>query len=282
MEELGKTSNKEVSVRLPFLGTLRGGEPFEYLLWTIHSDFLEIAIFDWLVNRIQLHVGDKVNLYLPQYLSEDYRFTTRVADTVVSMHPNEEMQGKIYRISVSNEDTQQGIKDYNLDEYIQQLPVKISLIDLLIALIKDSMILKQGIKLYIKHLVPYFSRIVTYSHAEYIDLKEHFFYDVEKHIKDNENKLQKLYQLAKEKIVKSEEIPVYINLEDLREIIESEISFSLFIAVFSDQKILNINEHFRTQITYGFAMYTNAIKNLEKRLYSNYNHIVAIYLKSLR
>ncbi len=280
MEESSKTSKDLDTLIFPFLGSLEDGEPFEYLLLSIHSDFVEIAILEWLVNRTILHVGDKVDLYIPELLSEDYRFTRRVADTVVTAQHSNEMRGEIYRISLSKTDTCI-VKSLSFDEFTHQLPSTILLTDLLISLIKDSLILKQGVRVYLKHLVPYFSRIVNFSHKEYVKLEEFFLHDVLQRIKDSEYKLANLYQLIREELIKPEQIPIYIDLESLRDILESEISLTLFNIVFAEKKDLNMTERLPSQTAYGFGMYINAIKTLEKRLYSNYNHIVLIYLKSL-
>lgn len=274
------TTSEIGSLRFPFLGSLEDGDPFQYVLLTIHSGSVEIAIFDWLVNRSKMQEGSKVDLYIPEYLSEQNRFSRKASEVVLSSHYSKEMQGEIYKVSLSKEEGQEDEVDRSFDAYAQQMPVKThSLSELLIYLIKDSLILKQGVRVYLKHLIPYFSRIVNHSYNEYVKIKEYFLLDVDQRIANKEAKLEKLYLLTKEKISNLDQIPIYIDLEELRETLESEISFTLFNIVFADQNP-NIDE-FRSQTGFGINMYISAIKNIEKRLYSNYNHIVMIYLKSL-
>lgn len=265
--------------RFPFLGSLEGGESFEYLLCCLDSDFAEIALFQWFLSRGQLQIGDKIELYLPQELSTKYTLKDNLEGTIIAFKPSDDDQGIIYQVSLSKKETNLKLDSFN--QYAKQLPVKASLTELLIYLIKDCMLIKSGVRIYFKHFVPYFSRISRYSDREYANLKTYFLRDIEMRMRDNEEKLEKLYQITLKTITQSEEIPIYIDLEALREILESEISLSVFNIIFSEQKKININESFPTQPEYGIFMYLHAIKTLEKRLYYNFNNVVMLYLKSL-
>lgn len=268
------------TLKLPFLGTLEDGEPFQYLLLSMETKFAEIALLKWFLNRVQLHKGDTINLHLPYLLSTEYKLLGNISGTVIAAEHSEEGQGEIYRISLSEQIKDPEIQYDSLNQLTKQLQAKGSLTDLFIHLLKDSMILKAGIKVYFKHLIPYFSRISDYSYKKYELLKINFLYDIEKHITSNEAKLEEIYQNTKNKINKLEEIAIFIDLELLREILESEISSSVFNIIFSNENVpkLSLDKFPQT----GVYMYINAIKNLEKRLYSNYNHIVIIYLESIK
>lgn len=267
------------SPKLPFLGSLENGEPFEYLLLSIDTDLANIALLKWFVNRLQLHIGDKIDLHLSYPLSTKSKLRGSVSGTVIAVKHSQENQGEIYQVSLFKEIGGTDVKYYSFDQYTKELQAIESPTDLFLHLIKDSMVLKAGIRVYFRHLISYFSRIADYPHQEYDRLERYFLHDIEIRIIDNEAKLEKLYQIAKQKITKLEEISVHIDLEFLRETIESEISLSLFNVVFSEVKVPNLSIFNQTQS--GIFMYINAIKNLEKRLYSNYNHIVIIYLKSI-
>lgn len=259
--------NKELhDIKFPLLGSSENGETFEYILWAINQESIDIAILNWLVKRAKLHSGEKVNLYIPQFLSKQLHFKNRGFGSVMSERSPIEANGVIYQISVD-----QLKSEYAHDE----LRTSDKLTDLLMQLIKDSMILKQGIEVYIKHIIPYFSRIVDYTNKEYDQIKKHVLLDVERHVKNNVALLKEIYQTLQNELTKSEEIPIYIDLEKVREIFESEISKDLFNIIFSK------NDTFYGENNYEFSMYINAIKNLETRLYSNYNEIVFLYLKSL-
>lgn len=269
MKELSKAP------KFPFLGTL-DWEPFEYMLLSIDSSTAEIALLPWFRNRRQLHLGDKVDLHLPSFF---YQKNTLNQGAIISANQNNEIQGKVYHVSLveSDEATQAPSEHFK-----EQLSETTPLIELLTKYIKDSLLLKAGVRVYFKHLIPYFSRISNYSSTTFSKLENVFLRDIEKRIIDSESKLENIYQMAKQKITKREEIPVFIDLDELREIIESEISLSIFNVTFSKNKTASILDlSTMTQPQYGILMYINAIKILEKRLFFNYNTIVTIYSKSL-
>lgn len=268
-EDMENTTSNEI--KFPLLGALEDGETFEYILCSINHDDIEIAILNWLVNRAKLHKNDKVALYIPQLLTDQYQFRKNVSGIVTSITPHE-MGGEIYQITVDHLE-----KQYSVNEFSQQLPIEGTTVDLLIQLIKDSMLLKQGIEVYIKHIIPYFSRLGNYTDKEYLQIKKHFLLDVENHIKKNVSKLKELHHTLESKLTKAEQIPLYIDLETLRENFESEISADLFQIVFNEDNKISSGKG----KNHGFLIYISAIKNLEKRLYSNYNQVVLLYLKSL-
>lgn len=275
-----KKSDQVEFLKFPFIGTLEDGEPFEYLLIALHADFIEIAILEWFVNRTRLYTGSHVDLYIPEFLGRESQSLCSAGGIVGSIENNDEIRGKVCRIFLSKTipfNANRGI--YSFDAYISQLPIQISLIDLLVFLIKDSMLLKQGVVIYLRHLIAYFSRIVNYSYHDYAKLQKYFLSDIEKHVEDNESRLEKLYFLIKDKLNQVEKIPIYIDLEQIRGALESEISSPLFNVVFAQQLNSERKESFLTQTTDAFTIYIQAIKNLEKRLYLNYNQIVIAYLR---
>lgn len=266
------------TLNFPFLGSMEDGELFQYLLLSVDNNSAKIALLQWFINRIHLHIDDKIDLHLPTLLSMKNNYPVNVLGKVVSVEHNEEMQGDIYLVSLSLEKA-----ELTKDDILVQQMSTMPLTELLIHFLRDSIVLKEGIKVYFKHLIPYFSRIGGFSRQEYAELETYFLRDIEIRIINNEAQLEKLYQIAKQQITKLEEISIYIDLEALRELIESETSLSLFNVIFSQNKKNHVQElPFLTQPQYGVLMYINAIKSLERRLYTNYNNIVMIYLKSLK
>jgi hypothetical protein len=93
----------------------------------------------------------------------------------------------------------------------------------------------------------------------------------------------------KENVKNIQDISLHLNMEEFREILESEINLDLFLIAFTAQAtgrdLVNLLKHPEVNTTtyreYHYINYLLAIKNLEKRLYSNYNQIVLIYMKSI-
>ena len=261
----------------PFLGSTTDAEPFQYLLYGIKEDSIEIAITDWLVSRVKLNVGNKVELHLPAYLREKFKLGNKNPTTVIARERSKEMQGDIYRISFVDKESEDIISTRIYDEDSSES----SPIELLTYLIKDSLILKQGVRVYLKHLVPYFSRIVNYTPEEFRKLKEYFFNDIVAKVHENELKLKSIYDNIRTNLKKIDEIPIFVDLEEIRTAIESEISLTLFEIMFGNKKTIDDSELSIREEYYGFSMYINSIKFLEKRSCLSYNRIVVLYLNSV-
>jgi len=122
------------------------------------------------------------------------------------------------------------------------------------------------VDIYLGHLVPFFSRIARYPRAEYPQLKNFLLSDVKARVREHCDQLEALYVRTRTERPGQSDIARFIDLEDLRVMVESEIYIEIFKAAFSDESIVP---------------YLNAIKDLENRLYFNYNTIVMLYLHSL-
>lgn len=262
--------NETGILRFPFLGTQEDGEAFQYLLLSVQATEVEISIQNWLVRRAKLGVNEKIDLYIPHQMNMEYRLREYVTGTVISVTDD------IYKVAFPKETENLSLK-YIFSDLTQSMG---SLTDLTIKLVKDSLLLKSGIRIYLKHLIPYFSRIVNYTPEEYAHLKKVLLNDVLGHILTDEKKLKQLYDTLVQKLTKQEEIAIYIDLEELREMTESEISLPIFNLAFSESK-LGLLEQFQVQSQFGYSKYLNAIKQLERRLFSNYNLLVIIYLNSI-
>lgn len=266
--------------RFPFVGCREDGEPFEYLLLDIKKDSAEIALLTWFVNRENLDIDERVDLFIPTFLSPEYLFRNDVTGKITSKEQQEDFSGTIYKVCLLNftGSTESGNA---FDELAHQMHASESLRQLLLFLIKDSAILKSGVNIYLKHFIPYFSRIVDRSLTTYAKIERHFLHDILDKIHAHEKKLNELAIFFEQNIIKDEQIPIYVDLEELRENIESEISFSLFHIIFGSLENLPIVSLYQGEDESGYSMHIHAIKNLEKRLYSNYNLIVFLYLKTL-
>lgn len=103
--------------------------------------------------------------------------------------------GDIYQVSLIRQ--AKDLLEHHLNKQLSKnLPATPPLTDLFIHLIKDSMVLKAGIRVYLRHLIPYFSRISHFSHEDYARLEIYFLHDIENHVKENEAALEKLHHLG--------------------------------------------------------------------------------------
>ncbi len=284
-----KTSLLLGALRFPFIGTRKGGDPFEYLLMDINEEKANISIFKWMVNHTPLTLDEEVDLYLPLSFTAGYEIKNNVSGKIQSIKEEEAAQEFHYTVAFNDKFSALFKYSKPLEIFIQTIQAKNHLIEVLFHLLKDSMILKQSLLVYLNHFAPYFSRILKHSPEEYQTLKDFIFTDVMKRVQENIKLLTILYGLLKDRIQVMDDISIYLNLEDLRETMESEISLDLFLIAFTSKatgqdivNILNQPEKYTTDyMNYRYIVYLLAIKNLEKRLYFNYNQIVLIYMKSI-
>lgn len=268
-------------VQFPILGLRSDGEPFEYLIEAINNNSIHIAVYDWFVSRTVLNIGEQVDLLIPNLLNESSQNSSDLGK-VTNITPSSTKQVVEHKIMYESAFKKNGLEINVLKLFCNEKTLSISLHELLLQYIKDTKLLKSGVRIYFKHLNAYFSRISPFNPKEYAAINKAVFKDIEMHIKQNEKKLYELHELLEKKLMRSEDIAVLIDLEQLREMIESEISLSLLSHIFSEDKIpsqmaISMDIHSK----HPCIAYLIGIKTLERRLYLNYNSIVAIYSQSL-
>ena len=253
------------SLILPFIGSREDESSyFQYLLIDISLNGVKITIPKWLVRKDRLKKNDVINLHIPFQLGDKTYCRGSVA--WISWDSTSEAQlcgirikksaPLCYPIYISLQTSRIGI---DLSEFD-------SVGDLLIKVLKDSSLVKKGVFVYLKHLIPYFSRIGNYPDKEYPQLKEFFLEDIQTRVKENQKRIEALYEKGVREQWRHTDIPKHLDLEELREFVESEINMDLMKSVFDSDAVLQ---------------YLHAITQLEKKLYSNYNTIVILYIQSL-
>ena len=90
-------------------------------------------------------------------------------------------------------------------------------------MIKDTAFLKKGVEIYLGHLIPFFSRISKYPPRDYPGLKESLLEDVHGRIREHFDQLEGLYARIREETPSQSDIARFIDLEELRAMVESEI-----------------------------------------------------------
>lgn len=276
-------------LRFPFLGARADGESFAYLLMTISKDKASIATSKWMVSHTLLNREEKIDLFIPSSFALEYDLRNHVPGFITSISQKEIEHEQLYEISFTNELPLPHSNHYSLAEFTDHLPSDISPLNMLLRLIKDSLLLKQGILVYLKHFSTYFSRIVNYSSENYSELNRLIFGDIINKIKKKEKIYEETYFSLKKQITTLQDISIFLNLDELRDLMESEINLDLFLVAFGEvtsrEELLMFLDKPKLEVDYNrnnkYMTYLLAIKNLEKRLYSNYNQIVLIYVKSI-
>lgn len=231
---------------------------FQYLPIQI-SQGCKIAIPNWVVNRGQLRKSDIIDLHSTYCLASQFFNIAQISAT----YWDKELNADVYELELKDSSERKSPLIYLIDteEIISTNP---DLNDqlLLQQILKDCMLLKKGVLIYLKHLIPYFSRISRFGKKEYAALKDLVWSDIQKQVEANIDYLVALHEKSSDGTLSVEQL----DLEEIRGKIESELYIELFRITFDVEAPLP---------------YLVAIKDLEKQLYWNYNSAVLLYSKKL-
>lgn len=253
------------TVNLPFLATrAEDHSSFQYLITDISPQGVGIAIPRWLVKRERLHDNEVINLHVPFRIEGNTYFQGRIVWT----RWDEALQAQLCGLAMINRKVIAEPLFICLDTFnIGADHCDCAEIDnLLLRTVKDSVLLKKGVLIYLNHLIPYFSRTSNYPAGSYGQLKELILEDLTRTVEEHRRKLLLLQEEIQRHHDYQSNLAKYLELEPLREIMESELHMGVLEAAFQSPVALQ---------------YLYAIKELEKKLYSNYNTVVLLYIQSL-
>lgn len=260
-----------MDLRFPLLATTSKHELFQYMLLKLQRHSALIALPEWMIYRTAITQGDRIDLYLASYFSvnafEDYS-----SGTVTVLETKHSHYGTLCCIEFDS--------PLNFDEVPQDASFN-ELVKLLSGRLKDSLFLKCGIEIFIKHLGPFFSRISTLTFEKYSDIKTFLFNDILHQIEKKIIGLELLHKQANNQISDIASLVETLDLEFYRDMVQSEIVFMLFDLVFSEGSKENIIRRGASPSKSCHA-YLEAIKLLEQKLYSNFNAVAQLYAQAIR
>ena len=254
------------SIILPFLGSRTDDfTPFQYILRDLSLHGAKVLIPRWLSRRDRLRINDEVNFHAP------FRFAgaTYITGRIVWDRWETEFDAQacgvtfatkmpaIYPVAISFEEQQ---VDIDLTEFNTSK-------GLLLLVLKDAILLKRGIRIYLKHLAPFLSRISGIEKEPFIILRSFLFDDAESRVQQNQQYLEKVFNFLSEASIIKTDILSLLNIEELLDAFEPEIPADVFSLAFEDASVLP---------------YLHSIKSLEEKLYTNYNTIMMLYMHSFQ
>lgn len=258
-DSMGHRAEKRLSIEsviLPFFGTREDDhEPFEYLLQDVSAGGVRIAIPDWVLRRERLDVGNRVNFHIPFMMEGNILNSGKVAWIDWDDDKTVQMAGAaldrsavaVYPVQVSF-DTQNIVIDLTQFETEEQL---------LALILKDALLLKRGVQIYLRHLSALFSRISGLGEEEYEYYRDAVITEAE----DNAKASQQILEEQMEKPSMDQ-----LDLEALRRACSPEIHLELF------RPVMGVETS---------DIYLEAIKKLESRLYNNFNTVIMLYIRSI-
>jgi hypothetical protein len=253
------------SVVMPFLGSREQDFfPFQYLLHDMSHSGVKILLPDWLSKREHLAVDDLVDFHVP-FRFEGRVFTRgRIAWARWDEEQNAQACGA--RMELQAQPLYPVVLSTESDEVSINLAGFSSMESLMARVVKDSILLKRGVLIYLKHLAPYLSRVSDADREEYGLLRAYLLDDMRDAVQANLERLKALRREFEKGECTLESIQACVNLDDLLSVMEPELHADLITLAFGRQSV---------------APYVRAIKQLEKKLYSNYNTMVLIYIHYL-
>jgi hypothetical protein len=253
------------SLLLPFMGSRMSDHScFEYIPMDITFKGLKIVIPNWVVSRELLKNTEWVHLHLPFYFSG----RTYTRGKIMWNTWDEGVQGQLYGIQMEHPEN----IIYPIYIHIDTSSVNVDLSEfestgrLLESLLKDAVMLKKGILIYLNHLIPYFSRLGRRSSKDYDQLKIVLFEDMKHHLVMNLKHLEAIYEQTKADHQGRELILQTLNLDQLREAVRSEVSIDVLKVALDTDAVIP---------------YLSAINTLEEKQYTNYNAMVMLYIHTI-
>ncbi|MFO7802796.1 MAG: PilZ domain-containing protein [Desulfovermiculus sp.] len=253
------------SAVLPFLGNRSSDyQPFQYLVQDISQGGVRIAIPNWVLLREIVSAGEDIQLNAPFQFNNKTHDAGRVAwqswdqdlDAQVcgiSLHTHVPSRYPVH-ISLSSKEISLDLQDFQGEE------------NLLLQVLNDSTLIKHGLIIYLGHLNAYFFRTSLISRQEYALFRELILDDISQRVRNNYQELMDICNQTRSAQDISEAFSRILNLEELRVLMQPEVSIELFARVLSLEVV---------------DLYLKAIKTLEQKLYLNYNTVVMLYLKNL-
>lgn len=257
-------------IHLPLIGSKSNRELFEFLLLQIHDRSALISIPLCLKHGTFLEKGEKVNLHLRKLIQQKHFNLLKTEGNINLLPSNKKNSEYCYKVIFDSPLKIESREDNILSPQENN--------DKLISLIKDSLLLKNGIYIYLKHFVPYLSRMVTIHPSHYKALKLYMFNDIQNLVLQNLNKLEKLYNRCKRDLEIHLDTYIEIDLDQIKELCYSEIDPELLNLALTTAPTTSLNTS--TPFIAPQNMYINAIKLAEERLYENYNTIVELFIAS--
>ncbi len=253
------------SIVLPFLGTIQEDySPFQYLLSDMSMHGAMILLPRWLSLREKLHKGDVVDFHAP------FRFAgeTFSSGKIVWERWDQDSDAQACGVYFETRTPVHHPVAISFDE--QSVTVDLTDFrspgDMMLRVLKDAILLKRGVRIYLKHLAPYLSRISGADKEQYAFLRQFLIEDAMRHVERNLAQLQAVHGELAAGLCTQEELAACVSVEDLLGAFEPEIPADVFALAFTAMAV---------------APYLRSIKILEKKLYWAYNSLMMLYIQSV-
>lgn len=250
---------------LPFLGSRdEDYQPFQYVVQDFSENGVRIVIPAWVQSREKLYMNDQVNLHLPYKFKGQSRSQGNIAWEKWDREDGSQTCG--VALNKDYPETYPVFISMDTREIIVELGHFSSPEKLILLVLKDCVLLKKGMLIYLEHLTAYFTRVSTFKREEYSMFRQTIINDIRCGLENNLDYLNSIYHRALEMQDSSAEMLNLLDIDEFRKRVESELYIDLFSSLVSFDVV---------------SKYLTALKILEKKSYNNYNTLAMLYLRSL-
>lgn len=256
------------AVNLPFLGSrLTPHSVFQYLLHNVDATGATFSVPAWVVRREHFRVGDRVDFHFPFRTSDGWnRHHGEINEVRWDAENNEQVCHALLRDREPLHHPVFAALDAGAITFRNERDEPADPGELLRSVLRDCHLLKRGVGVYFKHLVPLFSRITLFPTKDYGELRSMVLEDIRKRIDANIAAFAHWDAQAAAGSLTPATLSRDIDLENLRTAAEGEIDNELLETTFDTPVI---------------RPYTSAIRLLEQKLYLNYNTLVLLFAHAL-
>ncbi|MFP4214023.1 MAG: hypothetical protein ACLFRL_07930 [Desulfohalobiaceae bacterium] len=182
---------------------------------------MRIAIPAWVQSRERLYQGDVINLHLPYKMQGQSRQQGQVAWE--AWDPELQAQSCGLALSSRFPETYPVYISMQSQEVVIEPGAMLNMQNLLLQVLKDSLLIKRGLLIYLRHLRAYFTRVVRLSSQEYAWLQQTIFRDIQSTLEQNKEYFDSLYRKALDS-ESEEQILQLLDIDQARKKVESDSS----------------------------------------------------------
>ncbi len=260
---------RRFTFNMPLLGTANNQEMFQYFLLKITAQSALISVLPSFGHPSEYRDSLLIDLHIDGAVKHK-KLAISLKGTAKKLESSTKSEF-LYRIAFDNP-----IPGWFFFQKMQSPQASSQNI---LDMIKDSLLIKEGIQVYLKHLTPYFSRILAMSTSDFSIFKKLILMDMRKEIQKNVADLYQIYQTQAHLQPIESDFYHSLDLELLRDSCKSEIdSILLKLSCGTTEDAMAIlmdrAESFSKR---SYQTYLESINALECRLYRNYNTILLAY-----
>ncbi len=256
----GMLISKNASI--PFIGArISDLAHFEYILMDLEFPFVNIALPHWLTNTERLRKGEEILLNF-ELIFENLCYS---AGTIESVTRHEKLEAELIKVRLAEPEYSNLPLRLNTPSMVFSVKQSenISIQLLFGQLLKDSIILKRGLDIYLQHLIPLFSRTGGKDETEFYSLRESYLNDL---VLNLNNSILRLEEFRNNLLqFPPEHFNSLLPLSEIESVfmdLQTALPFEFFEIAFENRLI---------------SEYVSSIKSLERRLFANYNALAVLF-----